>query len=143
MTRGYGFVGLAALLLAPGCIDFEATREAYCQSISPQSRAEICQDGPRVFSMEPARNATDVALDAAVTVTFSEAVDCDPTGIALLLDQESVPGSTTCAGDTRAVFTHPASFFLSGRVYTVNVTSGIRDKQGTPALPLSWTFLTR
>ena len=142
MKRRHGVFGLVALLLAPGCIDFEATREAYCQSISPQSRAEICQDGPQVVSMTPARNAMDVVLDTTVTATFSEAVECDATGLAVFQDQASFPGTTVCTG-TQADFTHPGTFFLSGRVYKVQVTPSIRDLQGMPALPLSWTFLTR
>lgn len=142
MMRGRLLAAIAALL-ACACVNFDETRQKYCESVAPETRAEICQDGPQVIAFDPPRNATNIALDARITVTFDQAVECDAAGISLKQNDAPVSGTTTCPpGAMKAIFT-PAGALFTGRVYKVTVTSTVRNELHIPALPLSWTFTTR
>lgn len=142
MMRGRLLAAIAALL-ACGCVDFDETRQKYCESVAPETRAEICKDGPQVVAIDPPRNATNIALDARITITFDQPVVCDAAGIGLKQNDVPVAGTTNCpAGALKAIFTPSAALF-TGRVYKVTVTPTIKNDLGIPALPLSWTFTTR
>lgn len=142
MMRGRLLAAIAALL-AGACVNFDETRQQYCKTVAPETRAEICLDGPQVLSFTPFRNATNVEfVRAQITVTFDQEVGCDPAGISLKQNEMPVAGTTSCSA-MQAVFT-PAADLFTGRVYKVTVTGSIKSKaEQIPALPLSWTFTTR
>ncbi|HEY8211357.1 MAG TPA: Ig-like domain-containing protein [Myxococcaceae bacterium] len=129
------------------CIDFDQSQQTYCQGLSCHERAVVCADGPVITKMEPDKNATGVALDSKVTVTYDRTVYCSGgTGVALVQytgGEPPVPGTANCSGNNTSVFT-PSVALLSGRVYKVYVHDcQVADDAGVGALETSWTFTTR
>jgi hypothetical protein len=95
---------------------------------------------PVVVATSPANLANNVATNTtAVTVTFSEAMDC--TSLAGAFSVSGASGSVSCAGST-------ATFNLAGLLadstpYTATVTTDAKDKAGNAlASNYSWTFTT-
>jgi hypothetical protein len=91
----------------------------------------------------PAVNATDVALAAAVTTTFSQPIV--PTSVSFTVRDSAksgVPGTLTFLdGSTKARFA-PTAPFSAGALYTVTVSgAATADGQKMP-VPVSWSFTT-
>jgi hypothetical protein len=94
---------------------------------------------PAVTSTSPAASAIEVALDARVTVTFTE--DVDPATITVAsLSVVGVTGSVAVDGKL-ATFT-PAAALVADTQYTVTITTGVKDLAGN-ALPADYTFAFR
>lgn len=99
---------------------------------------------PTVSSTQPADGATEVALDAAITATFSEAM----TASTLAASSFTVKASGTAVGGTvdytgtTATFT-PSTNLAANIVYTATIKAGIEDEAGNPlATDYSWSFTT-
>ncbi|MBI5018195.1 MAG: Ig-like domain-containing protein [Deltaproteobacteria bacterium] len=98
---------------------------------------------PTVSSTTPANGANGVAVNAGVSVTFSEPVDAASLAASLTLAGPGGPvaGTVTVVGAT-ATFT-PAASLVPATAYTATVGTGARDLAGNPlAAPFSWTFTT-
>jgi hypothetical protein len=99
---------------------------------------------PSVIATDPASNEVDVNLNQMVTVTFSEPMDAstlDTTTFTLTSGVTRVAGTVTYAGTT-ASFTPDANLY-SNTIYTVRVTTGVKNPSGTPiANEYVWTFNT-
>ena len=94
---------------------------------------------PAVTGRSPAADASGVAVTAAVTVTFSEAVLGTPT-ITMNRSGTNVPGTISGSGTSRT-FT-PSSTLLGSTVYTV-VVSGATDAASNVQVGSdTWTFTT-
>lgn len=90
---------------------------------------------PRVVSIEPADGAADVPLDAAVRVTFSEAVDCDSAAAIELVEwwdgnPQGAPLDAARTCDGAVVTLTPAALFGIGDEYKVTVGAGVTDLAG-------------
>lgn len=101
---------------------------------------------PTVSSTDPANNATGVAVNQAITVTFSEAMDCSTitTSSFTLKDSSNnaAAGTITTCNNTSAVFT-PSSSLAYSTTYTATITTGVKDAAGNAmAGTYSWTFTT-
>ena len=102
---------------------------------------------PRVTSTSPAGSATDVPLDAAVTVTFSEDVAAGDGWYAIVC---SVSGTHTASatGGPRAYVLDPDTDFVAGERCTVTVEADLvsdvdlDDPPDTMAADHSFTFTT-
>jgi hypothetical protein len=105
---------------------------------------------PEVISTSPVNGATGVALNQAVSATFSEAMD--PLTITTATFQLTGPGSTpivaTVAYDSInfiATLT-PSSPLTGSSIYTATVTTGVTDLAGNPlgtgGAPNPWSFTT-
>ena len=106
---------------------------------SPSSGATA----PTVTGVTPASGATGVAVSAAPTATFSQAVT--PLTVSFTVKDSggnSVAGSVSFNGaDTVATFT-PTSSLAASTAYTATV-SGAQNASGTPMSgPYSWSFTT-
>lgn len=99
---------------------------------------------PTVVATTPADGATDVALDATVSVTFSEAIDCatmDERAF-LIAAGGQLTGAITCQGAT-AVFTPDAPLAVD-TTYGAQITTGLKDVAGNALeAPYAWSFTTR
>jgi len=99
---------------------------------------------PRVISSDPADNETGVALNKAVTATFSMIMD--PLTInnsTFTIRQGLIPVAGTIAyTGTTATFT-PAVAFTSNTLYTGIITTGAKNQAGIPlANKYVWQFTT-
>jgi Domain of unknown function (DUF4082)/Bacterial Ig-like domain len=107
---------------------------------------------PTVTSFSPAAGATNVNVDANVTVTFSEAMDATSVGGATveLRDPSNALVSSTVGYDA-ASFTatlNPTASLSAGTTYTARVRGGsvdprVKDVAGNAlAADVTWTFTT-
>jgi methionine-rich copper-binding protein CopC len=99
---------------------------------------------PNVSATSPARSATDVPVETAITLTFSEPVNptsINPTTVRLSRDQNPIAVSIYAAGRTAVIApTTPLEFATT---YTVLVTTGVADLAGNPLPDIySFTFTT-
>jgi len=96
---------------------------------------------PTVVSTSPTNNLTAVSVGAAITATFSEAIDSSTVTAATYTLSGGVTGTVTSSGRT-ATFT-PASPLAYNTPYTATVTTGVKDLAGNPmSANYSWTFTT-
>jgi hypothetical protein len=99
---------------------------------------------PTVSSTVPADTTTDVAINSAMTATFSEAMDpltVTTTTFTLKHGVTSVSGTVTYAGVT-AIFT-PAANLIASTVYTATITTGAKDMAGNEIVSnFTWNFTT-
>lgn len=99
---------------------------------------------PTVSSANPAKNATGVVLNSAVTATFSEAMTpstLSTTTFTLKQGTTAVSGDVTFSGVT-AIF-KPGSTLAASTVYTATITTGTKDLAGNAvASDYIWNFTT-
>ena len=99
---------------------------------------------PTVTLTDPLNNATNVARDKVVTLTFSEAMDpLTITTSTLTVKQGAVvvPGLVAYSGTT-ATFT-PTDLLAAGLVYTAKISTGAKDLAGNAiASNTEWSFTT-
>jgi len=117
------------------------------------AEADYASDGftvdataPSVTSTSPAADATDVAVDTTVSVTFSEAMDESTitTGSFILVaDSTPVSGSVSYdSGTYTATFT-PSADLAENTTCTATLSTAITDAAGNPlAAGYSWSFTT-
>ncbi|MBC7326461.1 MAG: Ig-like domain-containing protein, partial [Moorella sp. (in: Bacteria)] len=100
---------------------------------------------PAVSGKNPAENATGVALDAEVSVTFNESVVAGTyAGDITIKDasNQSVSGVTYAFSGTKLTINHPD--FAPSTAYTVTVPAGaVRDAAGNETTQaITWSFTT-
>jgi len=97
---------------------------------------------PTVSSTSPAADATDVAVDTRVSVTFSEAMDSSTiTTSSFTLD--SIAGSVSYDSDTYTATFTPDANLDESTTYTATLSTAITDAAGNPlASAYSWSFTT-
>ena len=102
---------------------------------------------PLVSTTQPAANASNVATNAALAVSFSEALD--PQSVNAASFSLACPAGTAVNGSVSyQMGSHTASFTPTGNLpantrCTAILSTGLRDTAGnTLASPFSWTFTT-
>ena len=99
---------------------------------------------PTVSSTIPVNTATGVAVNSAMSATFSEAMDpLTVTNVTFTLTQGVTPisGAVTYAGVT-GTFT-PTANLTASTTYTATITTGVKDLAGNAlAVNKVWTFTT-
>ncbi|MDD5189979.1 MAG: Ig-like domain-containing protein [Dehalococcoidales bacterium] len=99
---------------------------------------------PTVSSIIPTNLATGVGVNSAISAIFSEAMNpLTVTNLTFTLKQGATPvnGTVSYAGVT-ATFTPLANLFFN-TVYTVTITTGVKDLAGNPlAADRVWNFTT-
>lgn len=96
---------------------------------------------PTVHSSQPADGVSDVPLNAAIAVTFSEEMDPQTITTDTFFLDKGATGTVSWAGLT-ATFT-PAGPLDPSTTYTATVTTGVKDRVGNPlAADHHWTFTT-
>jgi len=109
-------------------------------------KANVTQAGvpPTITARSPASGATGVAVDAPVTIHFSETMNpatIQSSSFRLAQGGSAVSG-TVSAGSLSATFT-PSSSLAPGTTYTVTVTTAVQDDEGVPlASENAWSFTT-
>jgi len=99
---------------------------------------------PTISSSNPSNGTTGVAVNTAISVTFSEAMDpasVTGTSFTVMTGSTAVPGSVNYSGTT-ATFTPTGSLAYSTS-YTATVTTGAKDLAGNAlAANYVWNFNT-
>lgn len=99
---------------------------------------------PTIGSTSPVRGATGVAINSAITVTFSEMIDVSSITTASFMVSDnngSIMGVITYDG-TVAKFT-PLNNLSYSTTYTATITTGVKDLAGnTLVSPYTWSFTT-
>ena len=99
---------------------------------------------PLVLSTSPANAATGIAINSALTATFSEAMKpatVTTTEFTLRNGTTPVSGTVTYSGTT-ATFT-PSVSLTPNTLYTATITTGVKDLAGNAmSANYSWTFQT-
>lgn len=101
---------------------------------------------PTIVARVPAVDATDIAIDTAVTITFSELLDAgtvDGNSIYLrsLGGLTNIPAAVTLAGNV--VTLTPTSLLEKGRTYIVTVKATVADPAGNLlGADSTWNFTT-
>lgn len=138
----------AALRAGAGCTDtdnnaadFTAVAPAPRNTASPLNSCGGGDVPPTVLSTIPADNATGVAVDAPVSVTFSESVVISGT-VGISCTTSGAQNATPTGGPT--TFGLPHSDFDPGETCTVTIlASQVTDQDGTPqnmAADHDWSF---
>jgi hypothetical protein len=96
---------------------------------------------PTVSSTSPANTSTGIAVNAAITATFSEPMTASTVTAATFTLNNGVTGAVTYSGTT-ATFT-PSSNLAYSTTYTATIATGVKDAAGNAmATPYTWTFTT-
>ena len=96
---------------------------------------------PTVSSTNHANNATNVAVNSAVTATFSEAMSAATITTATFALNNGATGTVTYTGTT-ATFT-PTGNLAYSTAYTATITTGAKDNAGNAmAADYTWSFTT-
>jgi len=115
---------------------------AYSWSFTTTSAPPVDTTPPTVSSVSPVADATGVAIDTTVSVTFSEAMDASTiTTSSFTLD--SVSGSVSYNSSTYTATFTPSANLVAGATYTATLSTAITDAAGNPlASAYSWSFTT-
>ena len=101
---------------------------------------------PAITGRAPAVDATDIAVDSTITVTFSELLaSATVNGTTVYLrkvgDPADFPATVTLAGNI--ITLDPSSALAKGTTYTVTVESTVTDMAGNPlGADAVWNFTT-
>jgi hypothetical protein len=99
---------------------------------------------PTVTLTDPLNLATSVALDKKITATFSKTMDASTITTSTFIVMKgttAVPGFVSYSGTT-ASFT-PSSSLVSNTLYTVTVSTGVKDVAGNALVSdYVWSFTT-
>ncbi|WP_061248850.1 Ig-like domain-containing protein [Leptospira alstonii] len=97
---------------------------------------------PTVSFVSPAPNAQNVAMNSAVSIAFSEPINCATIPGSIVLDDNpllpgTIAGNPGCTGTT-ATFT-PLAALAPNTVYTLTISGAITDLFNNPLAPAPYT----
>jgi hypothetical protein len=95
---------------------------------------------PTVSSRTPGVSASNVAINTAITVVFSEAMNTSTLNTTNITVSGGVTGAVTTTS-TSATFT-PSALLANSVTYTVSLGTGIRDVAGNALAATSWSYTT-
>ena len=118
--------------------DFTGFRDASYNELPPVIDYKFMPGAavlPKVLSVSPVNNATNVAISGNIVITFSEAMDKTVGGLVELNDG-TTPVTLNAASATWAgnVYTIPYSALAKSTTYTIQI-SGFRNTTGDEMLP--------
>lgn len=97
---------------------------------------------PLVLITAPVSGATNVALNSAMSATFSEAIN-PATITSDTFSVSGVPGTITLSGDIRSATYTPSAALAPNTGYTATLTTGAQDTSGNGlGSNFSWSFTT-
>lgn len=98
---------------------------------------------PTIQSIYPADSATGVAVNSAITATFSEAIDAATINSATFLLSGGATGTVSYDAGSKTATLKPSANLSYDTTYTVIIKTGVKDSAGNAmALPYAWTFTT-
>ncbi|MFA6261463.1 MAG: ice-binding family protein [Bacteroidia bacterium] len=128
-------VALAAVVLIAGCKK-DSTPEPPPSGTTPTA--------PTITAKSPGSNATNVALNKVISITFNETMDSstiNTTTFSLKQGTTTVLGIVGYSGTTATFM--PSIALTAGIVYSANITTGAKSTKGISlAANTSWNFTT-
>jgi hypothetical protein len=129
--------------MAVGAKDKAGNALATNETVTFTTAAAPDLTAPTVMSTDPLSSAINVTRNKAITITFSEAMDASTITTSSFTVKQ---GSTAVAGtvfyaDKVATFT-PTIIFDAALLYTVLVTSSVKDAAGNALAETTWGFTT-
>jgi hypothetical protein len=102
---------------------------------------------PTVIATNPANNATGVAPNTAVTITFSENMDASTINASNITIRPTASGTALTAtvtynSATRVATLTPSAPLAQSVSYTVTVATGVKDAQGNAIAQTTFSFTT-
>ena len=124
---------------APGHYTADYTLGSTFRVVEPNDH-----EAPTIADRDPAPNATNVAVDATLSIRFSEPVDGVSPSTVQLRDPAGhlVPASVTFTPIERTARITPAEELRSGTKYKVTLTSALVDWSNNRFAGASWSFTT-
>jgi len=120
-----------------------AIASAVTTSVSTAAPAVTVTDNLIPTVVATKTSLTGVAINATVTVTFSENVsNVDGTTFTVKKGSSAVAGVMSYNASTKTATFVPNADFVNGTTYTVTLTSGIKDAAGNALAPTTLTFTT-
>lgn len=103
---------------------------------------------PVVAAVSPVNSATNVAVNSAITVDFTEnqALDestINPSTVVLNDGTQDVPTVLSYVAATKRLTITPASGMLYNTTYTVSLGGGLTDKAANQLVDVAWSFTTQ
>lgn len=96
---------------------------------------------PQVVSVSPADNATDVAVSSTIQAEFSETMDASSINVDTFSLSGGIDGTFVINDKTVAFI--PTTDLSAGTVYTVTISTGVKDSDGNSMTSeYSWSFTT-
>ena len=130
--------------ITTGAMDVAGNTLSNSYTFSFTTAAALDITPPTINSSDPISNATGIATNKVVAVTFSKAINASTvTTSTFTLKQgtNAITGTVTLSGTT-ASFT-PSAILTAGTVYTATITTGVKDLAGNAfAANTSWSFTT-
>jgi hypothetical protein len=124
---------------APGHYTADYTLGSTFRVVEPNDH-----EAPTIADRDPAPNATNVAVDATLSIRFSEPVDGVSPSTVQLRDPAGhvVPANVTFTPIERTARITPAEELRSGTKYKVTLTTAIVDWSNNRFAGASWSFTT-
>lgn len=147
--QSYVFAGWSDGGAATHPITVPASGASFTATFAPAPLGDT--QPPAVAAVEPPATATDVMLDHAIQITFSEAMDASSfTSATVILvkqgDTTPIPVTLTYGPDSGVLTVKPQAPLALGASYTVTIkggTGGVRDAAGNVlATDFTWSFTT-
>lgn len=128
-------VALAAVVLIAGC------KKNDTKDLDPTPTIPTT---PSITATSPGSNATNVALNKVISITFSEVMDSstfNTTTFSLKQGTTTVPGTVDYEGTTATFM--PSVALTAGMIYSVNITTGAKSAAGVSlSANTTWNFTT-
>ena len=98
---------------------------------------------PTVTSANPASGSVDIGIDTAITAVFSEAMDASSITTTTFSLDNGATGTVSYDSTSRTARYSPSSSLNYNTIYTVTITTGVKDVAGNAiASNYSWSFTT-
>ncbi len=123
-------------LLGAGCFDFSQAKQI---CLDPEKGDCVASDGPTLTQTSPDNQETDVSVDTAFTLAFSQPMQ--QSSLEVLLNPPVTLGAVTWDEDGQAATVQPAAALEFNRQYSVQVRG--KSLAGKPLAQALFTFTTR
>jgi ELWxxDGT repeat protein len=141
--RGFTLVGQAVFFWATG----GAGEELWALPLSMLTSTTTTPSDttkPTVTGHSPSSGATNVLVGSNITATFSEGVTgVSTSNFTLKQGTTTIAAAVSYDAATRKATLNPSADLGRNKVYTVTLTSGIKDGAGNTLNSVSWTFTTQ
>ena len=96
---------------------------------------------PSIANSIPSNGSTGIAVNAAINITFSEAMDPTSVTFSLMQGTTVVPCDLTWSSSLKTLNASPSSPLTNNTIYTIGISGGT-DLAGIGSVDVTWSFTT-